>query len=103
MTAKLILILIICGHFGVAHSQEEVLDGSVLDQPSAEETQEKAQDSQQTALPGRDSQSQKEPQKESQKEPQKEQEVSKTKPPKEVFKPTEEISEDLPVPFPVDI
>jgi hypothetical protein len=99
MTAKLILILIICGHFGVAHSQEEVLDGSVLDQPSAEETQEKAQGSEQTALPGRDSQSQKE----SQKEPQKEQEVSKTKPPKEVFKPTEEISEDLPVPFPVDI
>lgn len=29
--------------------------------------------------------------------------VSKAKPPKKVFKPTEEISEDSPVPFPVDI
>jgi len=29
--------------------------------------------------------------------------VSKAKPPEEVFKPTEEISEDSPVPFPVDI
>ncbi len=29
--------------------------------------------------------------------------VSKNKPPKEVFNPTEEISEDSPVPFPVDI
>lgn len=28
---------------------------------------------------------------------------SNTKPPKKVFKPTEEISEDRPVPFPVDI
>ncbi len=32
-----------------------------------------------------------------------EQERSKPKTPKKVFKPTEEISEDLPVPFPVDI
>ena len=30
-------------------------------------------------------------------------EKSNTKPPKKVFKPTEEISEDRPVPFPVDI
>jgi len=30
-------------------------------------------------------------------------EASKTKAPKKVFKPTEEISEDSPVPFPVDI
>jgi len=30
-------------------------------------------------------------------------EKSNRKPPKKVFKPTEEISEDLPVPFPVDI
>jgi hypothetical protein len=28
---------------------------------------------------------------------------SKTKPPKKTFKPSEEISEDSPVPFPVDI
>ena len=32
-----------------------------------------------------------------------EKERSKPKTPKKVFKPTEEISEDLPVPFPVDI
>ncbi len=36
-------------------------------------------------------------------EQQQEQERSKPKSPKKVFKPTEEISEDLPVPFPVDI
>jgi len=30
-------------------------------------------------------------------------EKSNRKPPKKVFKPTEEISEDLPVPFPIDI
>ena len=36
-------------------------------------------------------------------EKKKKQEAGKSKPPKEVFKPTEEISEDLPVPFPVDI
>jgi len=33
----------------------------------------------------------------------KNEDASKTKPPKKVFKPTEEISEDSPVPFPVDI
>ncbi len=32
-----------------------------------------------------------------------EEEKSNAKPPKKVFKPSEEISEDLPVPFPVDI
>lgn len=34
---------------------------------------------------------------------QQQQEPGKTKEPKKVFKPTEEISEDRPVPFPVDI
>ncbi len=33
----------------------------------------------------------------------KNEDASKTTPPKKVFKPTEEISEDSPVPFPVDI
>lgn len=40
---------------------------------------------------------------EQQQKQEQEQERSKPKSPKKVFKPTEEISEDLPVPFPVDI
>ncbi len=40
---------------------------------------------------------------EQQEKQEQEKERSKPKSPKKVFKPTEEISEDLPVPFPVDI
>lgn len=40
---------------------------------------------------------------EQQKKQEQEQQRSKPTTPKKVFKPTEEISEDLPVPFPVDI
>ena len=40
---------------------------------------------------------------EQQQKQEQEKERSKPKTPKKVFKPTEEISEDLPVPFPVDI
>ena len=40
---------------------------------------------------------------EQQQKQEQEKEGSKPKSPKKVFKPTEEISEDLPVPFPVDI
>lgn len=95
--------MIFYGYFGIAFSQEASVDDPVFDQPITEEVQEKVQDSGQKVLIDSDSKPKKEPQKKSQVKPQKKPLPSKKKSPKEVFKPTEEISEDRPAPFPVDI
>ena len=91
---SIVLTSLAQGGLIVSHAQEASTDDSTVSQttdendaePLTEEAQKKAQELKQKAEKKR-----------------KEEQVSKAKPPKEVFKPTEEISEDSPVPFPVDI
>lgn len=107
---NLIYPLIFCCCLSVAHGQDVETDDSPSDQASAEQSQKEAQGSAQAVDQDGDAKTpsaqQKKREEEKQSEP-KQQETkpvaTKKKPPKDVFKPSEEISEDLPVPFPVDI
>jgi hypothetical protein len=94
-TRSLILFLVCYGYLSVADSQDDAIDNATAEQQDSQKVEDRALDS-----------DQKEPQddgSDKSEEQQKTKEVVKKKPPKQVFKPTEEISEDKPVPFPVDI
>ena len=98
---SLIIIAICLGGIGLSHSQSapspassdpqelSEADPKSLDEEQQKKIQQQAQELKKEALEKAEAQNK--------------EQVSKTKPPKEVFKPTEEISEDSPVPFPVDI
>lgn len=101
---SLMLLVITLVGLGFSYAQEVPTDASTQQKPLTDEEQ-KAQVLEQKAL-----EQEKLEQEKLEKEAQKKAEqaklkevASKAKPPKEVFKPTEEISEDSPVPFPVDI
>lgn len=96
---SLMLLVITLVGLGFSYAQEVPTDASTQQKPLTDEEQ-KAQVLEQKAL--EQEKLEKEAQKKAEQAKLKEV-ASKAKPPKEVFKPTEEISEDSPVPFPVDI
>lgn len=105
---KLVFSLIFCCCLSVAHSQDS--QENTTDQVSGELSQQETQASDQAV--GEEGDAENPAQKQQQIEVEEQQEKKaqenkkedgKPKPPKDVFKPSEEISEDLPVPFPVDI
>jgi hypothetical protein len=110
MTRNLIFSLIFCCSLSVAHSQDAATDNSRVGQ-SGEQSQQETQDSVKTVNADGDAKQLSEQKKqleqqkklEEQEQQKKKAAANKSKPPKAVFKPTEEISEDSPVPFPVDI
>jgi len=105
MTRNLILPLIFFCCLSVAQSQDVATDDSSGDKTSGEQSQQETQASDQAVDEDDDAENpaQKQQQSEEEKPQKKKPEVVKPKPPKDVFRPSEEISEDLPVPFPVDI
>jgi hypothetical protein len=95
---NLILLLVCCSSVSIVYSQD-----STTDQASSVAAQEPSRTATQREADEGDPNDQSESQAEQEVPQPKQQKESKTKPPKQVFKPTEEISEDSPVPFPVDI